>query len=513
MKKYDVIVVGSGVGGLTSATFLAKHGARVLIVEQHFKPGGAVTSFSRQGFVFDVPSATSSAGRQFMIGRVLAELGILEKVDFVKLDRVFRFVFPDMTVDCPTDVDKYRTDLGSRFPSERQGLDRYFSQIRAITDELKGSLYAPGLFSKLAYPFRFPLLVKYASTSFRHLLDTLFKDERLKTVLSGGWQYLGLEPGRLSAMYMMIMYHYYLAEGTYVVRGGFQKLSDALADAFRGFGGELRFSERVHRISVAAGRVTGVVLSNGEEIAADAVVSNADVKRTFLELLGRDRLSAKLAAAIDRIRMSESGLMINLGVRMGIPDALNCGTVICNPTYEAESEHLRALAARDIETDPSKMVIGIESRSLSDPSLAPQGCHTLKILNAPTPYGYRHHWLRDDRGAYDDLKRRMLDAHVQAAERIIPGLSANVVCGDVSTPLTFERYLCATDGAWYDAACSPDQVGLSRMPAKTIVPGLFLTGAKSFPGHGIISAMAGGVYTADLLLEKRLLRGRCTFPD
>ncbi len=121
--------------------------------------------------------------------------------------------------------------------------------------------------------------------------------------------------------------------------------------------------------------------------------------------------------------------------------------------------------------------------------------------------------MQHDRNAYQDLKGRMLDNLVAAAEQVLHGLSANIIVSDVCTPRTYERYLLSTDGAWYDAACTPRQIGLSRMPSKTIIPGLYLTGAKSFPGHGIVAAIESGVCTADILLEKRVLGGRYSFKN
>lgn len=513
MNSYDVIIIGSGIGGLTCGAFLAKHGKRVLIVEQHFKPGGCVTSFSRQGFTFDVPSVVGSMSKEFGYGRILSELGIFDRLEFIKLDKLFHFIFPDLTVECFAKADRYQAELESLFPDEKRGLCRYFSLMRSLMRELQDSSYAPGWLQYLRYPFRYPRLVCYAGKCLQDILDRFFKDARLKIILGGGWQYLGIPPSRLSAAYMLFMYQSYIGEGTYAPRGGFQKMADVFADVFREMGGELRFQSAVNRITIRGGRASGIVLDSGEEIAGKAIVSNADMKKTFLELVGREQLTGKLIKRVDSTEMSASGVVVSLGVRMTAPETFNCGTVIYHPSWDAVNADWEAFVTHDVVTDFRKQTFGLEVRSLADRALAPSGCHTVKIIDFPVSYQYQNQWMRNNRGAYLKLKEQMGEHLIAAAEQVLPGLSRHVLVSDVSAPLTYERYLRATDGAWYDAACIPEQVGLSRMPSRTPIPGLYLTGAKSFPGHGIVAAMQSGAFTADILLEKRLLGGRYSFRD
>ena len=513
MSTYDVIIIGSGIGGLTCGAFLAKHGKKVLILEHHHKPGGAVTSFSRQGFLFDIPSAVGSMSREFSSGKILAKLGIFDKVDFIRLDRLFRFHYPDLTVDCHADADRYHAELTSLFPAERRGLDRYFALMRSLMAELKRCYYAPQWWQVLLYPVRIPLLVRYQGASYQDLLDSLFRDKRLKAILSGGWEYLGMCPDRLSALYMLFMYQSYIGEGTFTPRGGFQALAEAFAEVFTAHGGELRLNALVERITLSGGRASGVQLDSGEHLAGWVVVSNADVKRTFFDLIGQDQMSRRLARRVENIEMSGSAVTAHLGVRMHIPESFNCGTVIYYPLWDAASASWEAFARNRVVTDLGKKVIGIEVRTLADPGLAPSGCHSVRITQMPVPYRYRDNWLQNDRHAYRDLKRELLDNLTAAAEQVLPGLSDNILVSDLSTPRTYERYLRSTEGNVYDAACTPDQVLLRRMPSRTAIPGLYLTGAKSFPGHGIVSAMQSGAFTADMLLEKRLLNGRYFFPE
>jgi prolycopene isomerase len=511
MSNYDVIVIGSGIGGLTCGAFLAKHGKKVLIVEQHFKPGGAVTSFTRKGFHFDIPSVVSSMNLDNMYGRMMSELGVFDKLEFLKLERLYHLIYPDMTFDCYADAERHHAELGAMFPAERRGIDQYFSLMRSLTREVKDSYYAPGIFQFLQYPFRFPRIIRYAQTSFQDVVDRFFKDDRLKAIVSSGWEYLGTCPNRLSALYMLIMYYSYLYEGTYVVRGGFQKMADVFAEAFRGFGGELRCSSLVRRITIRHGRTAGIALDDGEEIAGRVVVSNADVTKTFIDLVGEENLPSRLFRRVKKTVMSASAIGAHLGVRMNIPETFKCGSVLYHAERNADASRWDTYLKNEIETDLKKKHFAFDVRSLADPSLAPEGCHSVYIWSVPIPSHYQNDWMKHDENAYRELKKRMQDNLVEAAEQVLPGLSNNILVSDFITPRTIERYILSTNGAVYDAACTPDQIGLNRMPSQTAIPGLYITGAKSFPGHGIVAAMQSGAYTADILLHQRLVGGRCNY--
>ena len=126
----------------------------------------------------------------------------------------------------------------------------------------------------------------------------------------------------------------------------------------------------------------------------------------------------------------------------------------------------------------------------------------------PAPYNYRNNWMKDNRENYEEFKRKVADNLILAAEKLIPGLSRHIVVKDISTPVTYERYTSATEGGWYDGACTPEQALLKRMPAITPIKNLFLTGSKSFPGPGMFGAIQSGLFTADSILNKQLSKGK-----
>jgi phytoene dehydrogenase-like protein len=285
-------------------------------------------------------------------------------------------------------------------------------------------------------------------------------------------------------------------------------MSDAFALCFRENGGILRLKTKVKRILVEDNRAVGVELEDGEQMRAGCVISNADTKRTFLDLVGEENLEKGFSERVKRLQQSVSGFVVHLGVRMELPEELHCGCLMHFPDYGIAEDQFRAAVRNEIVTSPGKFGFGLSVATLKDPGLAPAGCHALDIIYMPAPYSCEHNWMSENPGKYNELKEKTSDTLIRSAEKLIPGLSRHIVVKDISTPLTYERYTSATEGGWYDSACTPGQSLLNRMPAKTPIPNLYLTGAKTFPGPGMFGAIQSGLFTADIILNRKLTKGK-----
>jgi phytoene dehydrogenase-like protein len=300
----------------------------------------------------------------------------------------------------------------------------------------------------------------------------------------------------------------YHAGGAWYPKGGYQAMSNAFAECFREHGGSLRLKTKVKKILVEGNRAVGVELDDGETIRAKQVISNADTKKTFLHFVGEENMSKEFTDKIKSIQQSVSGFVVRLGVKMELPKELHCGCIMYFPDYGI-AENTFALAAKDeIETDIGKVGFGLSVSSMKDADVAPRGCHALDLIYMPAPYRYNNNWMMENKVKYNELKEHVAGTLIKAAEKLIPGLSQHIVVKDINTPLTFERYTSATEGGWYDAACTPEQSLLKRLPAATPVKNLYLTGAKSFPGPGMFGAIQSGLFTADMILNKKLTKGK-----
>jgi phytoene dehydrogenase-like protein len=309
---------------------------------------------------------------------------------------------------------------------------------------------------------------------FAAMLDAHLSDARLKEALSVLTGYLSEDPGALTVGAMAPIFGYHF-DGGYYPAGGSQQLADALVSAIRDRGGEVRLRTAVSRIRVEGGRAAGVVLATGEEHRAAAVVSNADLSRTFGELLGPEHLSPDFVRRLATLRPSASAFAVFLGV-----------------DYVPEVEPLTLLAG------PGRR-LGIAVPSGVDPSLAPPG-HSAVTLLTLVPPGRAAEWDRRAPG-YAARKRAMGDRLIAAAEEAMSGLAGHIVYRQEGSPATFARYAWATAGAIYGPAA-----GQWRPPARSPLPGLVLAGAGVFPGAGVEAAVISGTLAADALCPPGLSR-------
>jgi len=507
-QQFDAVVIGSGIGGLTCAALLAKHGLKTLVLEQHCQPGGFVTSWKRGPFRFDGIQAIGALRGDALLARIFSHVGVTKKVEFAEAEPFYRSFYPDVVVAWPCNLARFQQELVEKFPVERKNISRLFALIKQVQNELPCSYHSPGCLTRLAYPFRFPALFKLRNVSWMALLDRFFENERLKHALASVWPLLGVSAERASALYAMFGIITYLEGGTWFPKGGYQHLADSFAECLQDYGGILKLNSPVRRILIAGGRASGVELETGEQVSARHVISNADAKRTFLNLLPEGSLSSPFVRRVRNTEVSASGVEVRLGVRMALSEQMKCGVGIFCPDRDSVRTQFELAARNEIQTDPAKMTLWFGVPSLLDSSAAPPGCHIVVLGYMPAPYRYRDTWLKENRKQYEALKQSVADAMIRAGERFFPGLSSAIIAKDIATPLTYEHYTSASEGCWYDAACTPDQVGFGRQRIRTPIPSLYLTGAKTFPGHGIVGAASAGLFTADVILGGLLTKGR-----
>jgi len=503
-EHYDVVIVGAGIGGLTCGALLAKEGANVLIVERHDKPGGYVTSYERKGYQFQVPSIVGGCGPGGDLTRVMEYLGI--RLDFQKVEPMMRFIYPDHDISVPGSLDEYAEVLKEEFQPQTTHVNAFFKELRSLAKGMdmrmvRRPLGFSGFMRGMAYPFTSPKMLScmVSGTSFQKILDKHFTDDRLKTVISTPWPFLGCPPWELSALSMVGMLKSYDGGG-YVPVGGFQLLSDAFAKSFTDSGGTLLTGREVTSINTEKGRVSEVEMVPRARVLTDVVVSDADSKRTFIKLLDRENFSTAFLDRTEEAPVSMSGLVIHLGLGKKVDDEFASGPVFFQPSYD-DREMLEEIGVRDRYPDGEKIRWGLMAPSMADPSLAPEGKTCLDIVVPNVPYNFMRRWgveqggIRGDK--YQGIKEKYAEVAVDAVSRVFPGLIGSVEAYDISTPVTYERYTMAIDGCWYDTAPA-GKYAMSRRPGpKTTVKGLFITGSKSVLGGGVYPSIMSGVIAAD----------------
>lgn len=509
--KVDTIIIGSGIGGLTCANLLAKQGQSVLVLEQHFLPGGFCTSYTRSGCRFDVPVIIGNLRPGDPMERLFSEIGITSRLDFVELDRLTRIKGPDITLDWYTDLYKLEYEFIDTFPEDRKEIQKGFQALYNLWKEVGDAHYSPTLLQMAAYPFRFPRLTRSTNDTLERFMKRHFSNPRLREVFGKEAITLGLGPDRVSALMFIGFVLGYAAGGIWVPKGGFQKLSDTFVECLKEAGGEIRLKTRVEKILVESNRAVGVRLEDGEEIRASRVISNADTKKTFLELIGPDDLPKKTVSRIKAAEQSLSGVVVKLGVKKDFPDLKGCAWLFEFSEYGSTEKMVKQALCDELDLDSYSF--SVDTAALADREGQPDGMNTVGIVYLPAPYGWKNKWNRENRDEYLKLKEDVATSLINRAERLLPGLKDSIAVKDISTPITYERYTSASGGGWYDLALKPDQCFMNRPGVKSPVQDFYMTGAKGFIGAGLNAAAVSGLVTADMVTGGGLTAGKTYLKD
>ena len=478
-KKYDAIVVGAGVGGLTAAAFMGRAGKKVLVLEQNPHPGGTAWLYSRKGYNFPMgPLGFSSPS---IIKGALDGLG---HGDGFELKRVrYQARAYDMDVPFSLDFPGLEKEYTRLFPEEADSVKKFMSDMerigRAVRDQRNEEDERTA--------------EEAADTPASEYMDGLFSDWRIKRFLGsiGTW-----EPYSSVAL-LASMWTLMANEGIWFPLEGLAGLTNRLKKAAESFGAEVMLSSPVEKILVEDGAVSGVRLRSGELVEAEAVISNADFKKTFLSLVDAEHLPENLVRDVKEARQTESNLQVSIGIKAEAADlsAFDRGSRILYrrsgkdapaPDWEAPEIDPDVLCARQLE---------VTLWSNDDPALAPPGGGVL-VIRSEAEYShfvrYRPAWAKRS-PEYMPYKMKLAKALVAEADNVAPGLSDAIDFLDVATPLTFEERGGRTGGAvagWsWDFGDGVDSS--SKELVITPVKGLYMAGYQAFS-----SLFMGGVPTA-----------------
>jgi all-trans-retinol 13,14-reductase len=503
-EQHDAIVIGSGIGGLTAAAFLAKGGLRPLVLEQHFLPGGNASTFRRKKmFDFDVGfHYIGHCGPGEFFPTLLEQLGVADRVEFVPMDQdgFDTLHLPDLVFRTPVGWERYRQRLQETFPQEAQAIDRYIDFLITTAGR------AP---ATRRQPLR-DLLGKPASQcTLAEVFDAVEASHRLRHVLAGHSGIYAAPPSKAPAVTHATVVDHYMG-GAYFARGGGRSMVEALQSVIEDGGGEVRLRSKVERIIIEGERAVGVELASGEELRSPIVLSNADAKRTFLKMVGEEHLSPDFAQRVKDYRMALPLFIIYMAMEvdpseLGLPKT-NVGLM---PAYDIEEQFAACYEGRFPDRPSVFMLIA----SLKDPlseNIAPRGYTNLQLMSVapaqPQAWGvsqgpasggrYRH------TPPYLAARREMEERMLGVVEEMMPGFIRRVVWQESASPLTQERFTLSTGGTSYGLEHALDQSMSARVPYQTEVPGLWMAGANTLFGHGYAGCMLGGRTVANMILQQ-----------
>ncbi len=443
MKK--VVIIGSGIGGLTAGNLLAKKGHKVTIFEAHNANGVYTSVYYINGYYFEI--CTIKMESSASVFKVMKEIGVLEKIDFVKLPTRF---FSEDFDGTPEDYDDYKKMIYVSYPSDKEKLDMAFSDIDKILG-LMGNLDKPlppfySGFSKIKSMFPYilstPKLMKlfkqYGDMTSSEFASRYFEKGSKLFRLFKGFSYPDMPAVAIGPNISGTF------EDIWTVKGGMQSWADILAENFRKMGGDLKLKSYVDKIITKNGTAVGVSCNN-IIYDADYVISAGDYKKTFLKLLDdKSLIPQEQQDNIDRTAVSEGFFTVYLGLNiskvelreyMKVPHVFACDEGPGYDIYNPEDGEFF-----------SKTSASLYSPSMINPKLAPLGKSSL-MLQAMVPYRWMNNWGGGNKEAYRQLKEKAMDAMIDNASRLIPGLKEYIEYKDAATPLTYERFTHNTDGA------------------------------------------------------------------
>ncbi|MBW4642290.1 MAG: carotene isomerase [Goleter apudmare HA4340-LM2] len=484
MPTFDVIIIGSGIGGLVTATQLAAKGIKVLVLESYLIPGGSAGYFEREGYCFDVGASMifglGQKGTTNLLTRALDAVNVsLETID----DPVQIHYHLPQGLDLKVDrvYEKFLQNLTAYFRHEAKGIRRFYDECWQVFNCLNSmellSLEEPRYLLRTF--FQHPLaclgLVKYLPQNVGKIAQRYINDPQLLKFIDMECYCWSVVPAKMTPMInagMVFSDRHY--GGVNYPKGGVGKIAQTLVAGLEKAGGKIQYQAKVTEIITEQGQAVGVRLANGQVHRGKRIVSNATRWDTFAKLLPKEKIPCDEKLWQQHYHKSPSFLSLHLGVQESVlPTGTECHHILLEDWQQM--------------TAPNGTIF-VSIPTLLDPDLAPEGYH---IIHAFTP-DWIDNWQGLTQSEYEANKEAAAWRIIDRLEKIFPGLDAGLDYLEVGTPRTHRRFLGREDGT-YGPIPRRQLWGLLGMPFnRTAIPGLYCVGDSTFPGQGLNAVAFSG---------------------
>ncbi|MCX8159990.1 MAG: NAD(P)/FAD-dependent oxidoreductase, partial [Candidatus Saccharicenans sp.] len=441
--RYEVIVVGAGLGGLTCAAALARKGARVLVLEKDLHPGGTSYVFRRGSFQF--PMGPLSFSYPGYVSSLLSYLGLREPLEFKR--NHFQLITPTIDLVYSRPLDELREELTRIFPTESRGLKRFYQELRpamklvhdlylwcpyylprklnSVQEKLVKSEYTESRRARLA---------NFSKTTSGDFLRKYLKNQGLVNFLGS----MGTAEPVMSFLTLALMWHIMSVEGIWYPSWGIHGISDRLARVIREAGGELYFGLPAKKIVIQDGLARGVITEDNTLVGADWVVSNADYKTTFLELVEPNSLETDFVDKIKTTPYTGSELCVYLGLN---PARCDFSRMRATHLFYSPGQKRDGQDEAD-ELNLENKEIEICRWTDNEPTQAP-GSYAGLVLRVDLSYDHFARFRTGEKKRlpeYKAHKTALALKLVRIVEQVLPGLSEAIELMEVATPLTYQDW-------------------------------------------------------------------------
>lgn len=478
--KYDIIIIGAGLGGLTAGAKLAKEGKKVLLIEQHSVPGGCATTFKRGLYTLEVGlHEMDGPAPRDMKTKIFSDLEINNNVEFIKVPEFYHFVNDNFSVTIPHDPVKAAGLLKELFPDESNGIDAYFTQILNPKKRASGAEII-------------------TDRSVGEFLDSIIKSEKLKLVLLGNLGYFHDDPYSLSLGYYTVAQGSYFNGGASFIKGGSQKLSDHLSGFISSHGGEVVLNHLVTGLVFEGEKLTGVSYrkkrdNSGEVLTAfaDEIIANASMPQ-IADMLPPEK-GLKLKTAIGDQKPGASLLTIYFGFKGKLSSLghTHYSTFVFDDSVKTQGDILKNNRA-----DFDRRSFTFVDYGEIDSELAPKN----RSVGALCCIDYLSDWENLSVTNYKAKKEMVAHILISRLEKLIPGFMVLIDYYEVGTSATVKRYTLNPDGAVYGFAQIPDKPSIET---SHLIDNLHFASAWGKTGGGFSGAIFSGYLCAYNILRKR----------
>ncbi len=507
--KYNTVIIGGGLAGLTAGATLSKFGKKVLLLEQHHKPGGCATTFKRGEFIIEVGlHEMSGIVENGTIPQIFEMLDVDQEVELLKVPEFYAAYSDRGKFVLPHGYDAASKALIEKYPEDEKGIKRFIKLIAGIRKE---SVSQPRstFVKKLIYPLM-PLLYPNLVAASRHTvgswLDKYISNENAKVDLVAHLAYWGDDPYTLSMFYYGLPFSGFIENGGHFIKGGSQQLSNHLASYIENQGGSVLLGKKVNKIVTENGKVTGVTFrdsfNNSLEpvtIPCDNVVANCAIP--LVPAMLDEPFASSLKERIDDKTNSCSLLCLYLGFNKDLEEF---GVKHYSNVIEGEDVKSLKDVKPNHQGDWSKRRFIFVDYAKVDSQLAPPD----KSEGVICTVDYLKDWEDLNKADYKTKKEEVAQILLQRLEKQFPGIRDSIEYYEVSTSKTIQRYTSNPSGSVYGYAQTKEQNGNKRFRNNFLIPNLYFASAWAFPGGGFEGSITGG-FLAALQMNRDKIWSEC----